>query len=110
MHLYKCVHFYCNTHSHTHSQLRELQAEKQILEQQRDIANKEREKMITDNVQFRKKLETIKIQRQKDAKDLSAMRHVKDKALTGVCVCLCVDLSNVCIRVHVHAIVLAHTI
>ena len=63
------------------TRLRELQAEKEILEQQRDIANKEREKVITDAVALKRKLETIKTQRQKDAKDLSAMRHLKDKAV-----------------------------
>ncbi len=61
--------------------MRELQAEKQILEQQRDIANKERERVIGDLVGLKKKLETIKAQRQKDAKDLSLMRHLKDKAV-----------------------------
>ena len=52
------------------SQLRELQAEKEILEQQRDIANKERERVIGEAVALKKKLETIKTQRQRDAKDL----------------------------------------
>ena len=61
-------------------QIRELQAEKQIMEQQRDIANTERERVITDCVGLKKKLEAMMLQRQKDAKDLSAMRHVKEKA------------------------------
>lgn len=61
-------------------QLRELQAEKQIMEQQRDIANTERERVITESVNLKKKLEQMMLQRQKDAKDLSAMRHVKEKA------------------------------
>ena len=52
------------------SQLRELQAEKEILEQQRDIANKERERVIGEAVALKKKLEAIKAQRQKDAKEL----------------------------------------
>ena len=89
------THSISHTHSHPHprlpppppyTQLRELQAEKQILEQQRDIANKERERVINDLVGLKKKLETIKSQRQKDAKDLSVMRHLKDKAVQ-VCVC-----------------------
>ena len=66
------------------TRLSELQAEKDILEQQRDIANKEREKVISEVVALRRKLETIKTQRQKDAKDLSAMRHLKDKAAQGM--------------------------
>ena len=51
------------------------------MEQQRDIANKERERVINELVGLKKKLETIKVQRQKDAKDLSLMRHLKDKAV-----------------------------
>ena len=62
------------------SQIQTLQAEKQIMEQQRDIANTERERVITDCVGLKKKLEAMMLQRQKDAKDLSAMRHVKEKA------------------------------
>ena len=50
------------------------------MEQQRDIANTERERVITDCVGLKKKLEAMMLQRQKDAKDLSAMRHVKEKA------------------------------
>ena len=50
------------------------------MEQQRDIANTEREKVITESVNLKKKLELMISQRQKDAKDLSAMRHVKEKA------------------------------
>ena len=38
--------------------------------------------MINDAVALKRKLETIKTQRQKDAKDLSAMRHLKDKAVS----------------------------
>ena len=37
---------------------------------QRDITNKERERVIGEAVALKKKLETIKTQRQKDAKDL----------------------------------------
>ena len=50
------------------------------MEHQRDIANTERERVITDCVGLKKKLEAMMSQRQKDAKDLSAMRHVKEKA------------------------------
>ena len=50
------------------------------MEHQRDIANTEREKVITDCVGLKKKLEAMMLQRQKDAKDLSAMRHLKEKA------------------------------
>ena len=39
-----------------------------------------REKVSTELFAAKRKLETIKTQRQKDAKDLSAMRHLKDKA------------------------------
>ena len=42
--------------------------------------------MINDLVGLKKKLDTIKTQRQKDAKDLSLMRHLKDKAVQ-VCEC-----------------------
>ncbi len=66
------------------TRLRELQAENELLEQKRDIANKEREKMIVEVVALRRKLDTIKTQRQKDAKDLSAMRHLKDRAVQGM--------------------------
>jgi len=38
--------------------------------------------VINDAVALKRKLETIKTQRQKDAKDLSAMRHLKDKAVS----------------------------
>lgn len=62
-------------------QLRELQAEKQIAGQQKDIAKKELERVITESVTNKKKLEAIKSQRQKDGNELSAMRHLKDKAL-----------------------------
>ena len=62
------------------NQIQTLQAEKQIMEHQRDIANTERERVITDCVGLKKKLEAMMSQRQKDAKDLSAMRHVKEKA------------------------------
>ena len=37
--------------------------------------------MTNDSIALKRKLETIKTQRQKDAKDLSAMRHLKDKAV-----------------------------
>ena len=50
------------------------------MEQQRDIANTERERVITESVNLKKKLELMNSQRQRDAKDLSAMRHVKEKA------------------------------
>ena len=62
------------------TQLQELQAEKQILEQQRDIANTERERVIMDCVNLKKKLEGMNLQRHKDAKELSTMRHIKEKA------------------------------
>ncbi len=62
------------------NQIKTLQTERQIMEQQRDIANEEREKVITERVGLKKKLEAMMLQRQKDAKDLSAMRHVKEKA------------------------------
>ena len=66
-------------------QLRELMAEKQIFEQQREITKKEMERLITESVSNKKKLEAIKAQRQKDGNDLSAMRHIKDKAVQ-VCI------------------------
>ena len=47
--------------------------------------------MINDLVGLKKKLDTIKTQRQKDAKDLSLMRHLKDKAVQ-VCGCVCVTV------------------
>ena len=61
------------------TQLRELQSEKEILVQHRDIANREREKMASDNIAMKRKLDAIKMQRQKDANDLSTMRVLKDK-------------------------------
>ncbi len=61
--------------------MRELRAEKHIAEQQKDIAKKELDRVITDSVNAKKKLETIMIQRSKDAKELSAMRHIKDKTM-----------------------------
>jgi hypothetical protein len=63
------------------SKLKELEAERQILKQQRDIANKEREKVVMDSVSHKKKLEQIKSQRQKDAKELVSMKHMKDRAV-----------------------------
>jgi len=70
--------------------LREFKAEKQIAEQQKDIAKKELDRVITESVNTKKKLETIMIQRSKDAKDLSAMRHIKDKTVQ---VCACEDVA-----------------
>ena len=67
------------------TQLRELQAEKQIAQQQKDISKKEMDRVITESVSNKKKLEAIKGQRQKDGNELSAMRHLKDKALQ-VCI------------------------
>lgn len=66
------------------TRLREIQAENELLEQKRDIANKEREKMTTEIVALRRKLDTIMTQRKKDAKDLGAMRHLKDKAVQSM--------------------------
>lgn len=81
--LYFCATLCCLwTHYLSVQQLQELQAEKRILEQQRDIANTERERVITESVSLRKKLEAMMAQRQKDAKDLNAMRHVKEKAFS----------------------------
>ena len=71
------------------------------MEQQRDIAKKELERVITDSVTNKKKLETIKAQRQKDAKDLSAMRHLKDKAVQVMCVHT---------HPHTHSHTLTHTL
>ena len=39
------------------------------------------ERVITESVANKKKLEAIKGQQQKDGNELSAMRHLKDKAL-----------------------------
>ena len=39
------------------SKLRELEAEKQIIQQQRDIANKEREKVVTESVSLKVSLQ-----------------------------------------------------
>ena len=75
-------------------QLQELLAEKQIVEQQRDIANTERERVITESVNLKKKLELMNSQRQRDAKDLNAMRHVKEKAFQ---VMSYVDIPSTCI-------------
>ena len=58
-----------------------MKAEKQIAELQKDIAKKELDRAITDSVNAKKKLETLMIQRSKDAKELSAMRHIKDKTM-----------------------------
>jgi len=37
--------------------------------------------LITELVGLKRKLDTIKTQRQKDAKELSTMRHLKDKTM-----------------------------
>lgn len=63
------------------TQLLELQTEKTLVEKQRDIALKERDRVVTDAISLKKKLETIKAQRQKDAKELASMRKHKDKAV-----------------------------
>ena len=63
------------------TKLLELQAEKAIFEKQRDVATKERDRVVTESFSLKKKLETIKSQRQKDAKELSAMRRQRDRAL-----------------------------
>jgi hypothetical protein len=39
------------------------------------------ERVINESVSNKKKLEAIKSQRQKDGNELSAMRHLKEKAL-----------------------------
>ncbi len=56
-------------------------AEKQIFDQQKEISKKEMDRVITESVTNKKKLEAIKAQRQKDGNELSAMRHIKDKAM-----------------------------
>ena len=57
-----------------------FQTEKSLLEKQRDIAIQERDRVVTDAISLKKKLETIKQQRQKDAKELATMRKQRDKA------------------------------
>lgn len=51
------------------------------MEQQRDIANTERKRVITECVNLKKKLETMKSQRQSDIKEFGAMKHIKEKAV-----------------------------
>ena len=63
------------------TKLLELQAEKSILEKQRDVTTRERDRVVTDAISLKKKLETIKNQRQRDAKELATMRRQRDKAL-----------------------------
>ena len=76
-----------------------FQTEKALLEKQRDIASRERDRVVTDAISLKKKLETIKQQRQKDAKELATMRKQRDKATSEhsdsikhfkmVCLALC---------------------
>lgn len=61
------------------TQLKEVLAEREILVQHQKIADHEREKMASENVAMKRKLDTIKRQRQQDATDLSTMRVLKDK-------------------------------
>lgn len=63
------------------TQLMELQTEKTLLEKQRDAASRERDRVVADATSLKKKLEIIKGQRQKDAKELAAMRRLRDRAL-----------------------------
>lgn len=61
------------------TQLKEVLAEREILVRHQKIADREREKMASENVAMKRKLDTIKKQRQQDAADLSTMRVLKDK-------------------------------
>ena len=49
------VYYYCV------NQILILQTEKSLIEKQRDIALKERERMVTEAISLKKKLETIKV-------------------------------------------------
>ena len=62
------------------SRIVELSAEKDCATEQRKIATKEKERVITENVSLKNKLESIMMQRQKDAKELGSMRRSKDQA------------------------------
>lgn len=72
------------------------------MEQQRDIANTERERVITESVNLKKKLESMNMQRQRDAKDLSAMRHVKEKAIQVMSYVGIIIHSTYSLAVHTH--------
>lgn len=63
------------------TQLKEVLAEKELLVRHQKMADHELEKMASDNVAMKRKLDTIKKQRQQDATDLSTMRVLKDKVL-----------------------------
>ena len=62
------------------SRMVELSAEKDCAIEQRKIATKEKERVITENVTLKNKLEAITMQRQKDAKELGNMRRSKEQA------------------------------
>ena len=62
------------------SRIVELSAEKDCAIEQRKISTKEKERVITENVSLKNKLESIMMQRQKDAKELGNMRRSKDQA------------------------------
>ena len=62
------------------SRIVELSAEKDCAIDHRNIATKEKERVITENVSLKNKLESIMMQRQKDAKELGNMRRLKDQA------------------------------
>lgn len=66
------------------SRIVELSAEKDCATEQRKIATKEKERVITENVSLKNKLESIMMQRQKDAKELGNMRRSKDQAYQEV--------------------------
>ena len=66
------------------SRIVELSAEKDCAIEQRKIATKEKERVITENVSLKNKLESIMMQRQKDAKELGNMRRSKDQAYQEV--------------------------
>lgn len=62
------------------SRIVELSAEKECAIEQRKIATKEKERVITESVSLKNKLDSIMVQRQKDAKELGSMRRSKDQA------------------------------
>lgn len=62
------------------SQLIEVQAERDCATEHRKAAAKEKERVITENVGLKNKLDAIMLQRQKDAKELGTMRRAKDQS------------------------------
>ena len=63
------------------SEISELKAEKEVVTNERDINSQHRDKMMSRQIELKKKLDAIISQRSLDAKELSNMKTNLDQAL-----------------------------